>query len=102
MRFTVNIEIENDAFQPDWKAKVSRILSGIKYDLYVRQAADIRDSNGNLVGSYGLRTDNECQDKLIEALSDLVEAKRAGHNLSFDHGVYNQARNALNAAKGAA
>lgn len=60
MRYTVNIDIENDAFQPDWQDEVNRLLLVIVKRIENDCAGgDLKDLNGNLCGSHGLRTDKE-------------------------------------------
>lgn len=58
MRFTLSIDTDNDAFTPDPGPEVARILAKLAEhvaDSGANNAGTLRDVNGNLVGTWGLR-----------------------------------------------
>ena len=57
MKFKLEIDIENEAFEPIPAAEVSRILNDLGYRLgcgLCDSCGPLIDINGNKVGSYGI------------------------------------------------
>jgi hypothetical protein len=57
MRFTLTIDCDNAAFDPDPSLEVARLLKNIVYDMDEGRgdysgSTSIRDRNGNKVGSF--------------------------------------------------
>lgn len=60
VRFFVNIDSDNDAFQDgNAAAEVQRILLKIAKQIAVSDGEVIKDVNGNTVGEWGLMTKDE-------------------------------------------
>ena len=60
VKFFVNIDSDNDAFQGgDAAAEVQRILLKISRQIVVSDGGAIKDVNGNTVGEWGLMTEDE-------------------------------------------
>lgn len=57
MKFSMTVDMDNEAFSDSWSLELSRILAAVQKKVYSMDGASgtIRDANGNTVGSWEVR-----------------------------------------------
>ncbi len=57
MDFSLIVSMDSDAFVPDFRPELARILDGIRRDVHDTGSTfgAVRDTNGNTVGTWQLR-----------------------------------------------